>query len=348
VSAPGANTQGEDATFLAPPPERPVEPGPVPTFSVVIAAYETAGTVAAAVASALAQTVPPHEVIVCDDGSTDDIEGALEPYREQIVFLRERHRGESATKNTAVQAATGDFVSVLDSDDRYAPERNELVGRLASQRPDLDIITTNCFVEVDGEVVLSGEQNWPFQVTDQRRALLESDFIFPAVAVRRSRLIEAGGFDEAIVGATDWDCWLRLVFTGSLVGQVDEPLAYYGVREDSLSSKKVLMARAAVATLEKAARALEMTAAERAVVDRSLASRRRRLRVEEAREALRRAAPDGRRRALRIAGGRGYGLRTRSKAAISALAPALGRRILRSRDRKRWIGAAGVHVPRGD
>jgi GT2 family glycosyltransferase len=340
------STVPETASFLAPPPEGPLEPGPVPTFSVIIAAYQTADTVGAAVASALAQTVPPHEVIVCDDGSSDDIEGALEPYRDRIVFMREEHRGESATKNTAVQAASGDFVSILDSDDRYAPERNELVGQLASARPDLDIITTGCYIEVDGEVVRDGEDNWPFVIADQRRALLKSDFIFPAVAVRRSRLIDVGGFDEAIVGATDWDCWLRLVFTGSRVGQVDRPLAYYGLREDSLSSKKALMARAAVATLDKAARTLEMSPAERSVVERTLAARHRKLRVEEARDALREGAPDARRRSLAIAARRGYDLRTRAKAAVSALVPSVGRRLLRSRDRKRWIGAAGVPVSR--
>jgi len=58
---------------LAPAPSREVQPGPVPSFSVIIAAYQAAGFVANAVASALEQTAPAHEVIVCDDGSTDDI-----------------------------------------------------------------------------------------------------------------------------------------------------------------------------------------------------------------------------------------------------------------------------------
>jgi glycosyl transferase family 2 len=333
------------SSIKAPPPRGRVEPGPVPTLSVIVAVYQGAEIVADAVASALEQTVPPHEVIVCDDGSTDDVEGALAPYLDRITLLREEHRGESATKNTAVRAATGEFISILDCDDRYLPERNEAVGELAAARPDIDIITTNCLIEVDGEVVARGEDNWRFRIEDQRRALLEECFIFPAVAVRRERLLAVGGFDAAIVGATDWDCWLRLVFSGSLVAQVDRRLARYRLRVDSLSTQKALMARAAVDTLEKARR-LEMSDGERAVLERTLAARRRQLTVEEARDAVREGAPDARRRSLRIAAGSGYGLRTRAKAGLSAAAPGIGRRLLRSRDRRRWIGAAEIPVSR--
>ncbi|MGH9172822.1 MAG: glycosyltransferase family 2 protein, partial [Vicinamibacterales bacterium] len=66
---------------VAPPPTVPVEPATRPSFSVLIAAYQAADTIGDAVASALEQTVPAREVIVCDDGSTDDTEGALAAYR---------------------------------------------------------------------------------------------------------------------------------------------------------------------------------------------------------------------------------------------------------------------------
>jgi hypothetical protein len=332
-------------SILAPPPRDHVVSGAVPTLSVIVAVYERAEIVADAVASALDQTVPPHEVIVCDDGSTEDVEGALEPYMDRITFLRETHRGESATKNTGVRAATGDFISILDCDDRYLPERNQAVGELAAARPDLDMITTNCFIEVEGDVVARGEDNWHFVVDDQRSALLRENFIFPALAVRRDRLLDVGGFDEGNFGATDWDCWLRLVFSGSLVAQIDRPLARYQVRPDSLSAQRTVVARAAVATLEKAGE-MEMTRDERAVLEDTLAARRRTLRIEEAQDTLRDRAPDARRRSFAIATGKGYGLRTRAKAAFSAALPGAGRRMIQSRDRRRWIGAADIRVTR--
>jgi hypothetical protein len=348
VPAARSNPEETDSILRAPPPDGPIEPGPVPTFSVIIAAYNTADTVGDAIESALAQTVPPHEVIVCDDGSTDGIEGAVEPYRDRIIFLREEHRGESATKNSAVSAATGDFISVLDSDDTYLPERNEVLGQCAAARPDLDIITTNSHMVVDGEVVKLGEENWVFDPEeDQRQAILERCFIFPAVVVRRSRLLEVGGFDESIVGATDWDAWVRLILTGSKVGWVVQPLARYGLRPESLSSHKALMARSAVACLSKAEN-MEMSAEERAVLSRSLETWRGKLSVESAREAIRDRSPDARRLSLEVAKRRSIDIRTRAKAAVSVLAPGIGGRLLQSRERKRWIGAGNVPVARRD
>src|SRR5438046_1126481 len=94
-----------------------------PDFSVVIPAYNAAATIGDAVESALTQTLAPHEVIVCDDGSTDDLDGALSPYRNRIVLIIKKNGGEGSAKATASAAATGDFVVVLDADDVFAAER---------------------------------------------------------------------------------------------------------------------------------------------------------------------------------------------------------------------------------
>ena len=99
--------------FLAPPPERPAEPGPPPSFSVIIAAYQAAHTIGEAVESALEQTSPPHEVIVCDDGSTDDLAGTLTPYGGRIVLLRKENGGAASARNVALRAASGEFVAQL-------------------------------------------------------------------------------------------------------------------------------------------------------------------------------------------------------------------------------------------
>ena len=180
-------------TIIAPTPVEPVDTGVTPTFSVIIAAYQAAETVAAAVESALGQTSPPHEVIVCDDGSTDEIERALDPLRDRIVFLSQANGGEGSAKNAAAGAASGDFVAILDADDLYLPERLEALGELASARPDLDILTTDAYLEVDGRVVRHAyDESWTFEVADQRAAILQRNFIFGHAAVRRSALLERG------------------------------------------------------------------------------------------------------------------------------------------------------------
>jgi hypothetical protein len=333
-------------SFLAPPPERAVPAGPVPTFSVVIAAYQAAEFVGEAVASALAQTTPPHEVIVSDDGSTDELAGALAPWRDQIVLLRNEHAGEAAAKNAGAEAASGDFVVLLDADDVYLPERLEWLGRLAAVRPDLDIVTTDAFLEVEGTPMRRCyTDSWPFPVDGQRQAILRGNFVFGHAAVRRETLLSAGGFDPAM-GVPDWECWIRLVLGGARVGLVAKPLSRYRLRETGISSDRLGHLRAYVAALEKTAASAELSSTEREELASSLGLHQRRLVQAEAEASLREGRNDARRRASGIATDSGYPLLTRAKAGLAALAPRAAGRLLARRHRETWVGASGIQMPR--
>ena len=133
-----------------------VPPGHEPTFSIVIAAYQAESTVAEAVSSALRQTYPALEVIVCDDGSTDGTAGVLNSFGGAITVIRQDNRGEAAAKNLAVRHARGDYVVVLDADDVFLPRRLEALAWLAMRHPDLDILATDAVVEADGEPIRTG------------------------------------------------------------------------------------------------------------------------------------------------------------------------------------------------
>jgi len=332
--------------LLAPPAET-VASGNIPSFSIVIAAYQVADVIGAALESAFAQTAPPLEVVVCDDGSTDDLEAAVTPYRDRIVFLRKENGGEASAKNAAARAASGDFVAILDADDVYFPERLEALGELAAARPDLDILTTDAFLELDGvrrRRVYEG--GWTFEVEDQRRAILQRNFVFGHAAVRRARLLEVGGFDEAIRWTTDWDCWARLILGGSAAGAVDEPLALYRLRESSLSADRAKLVAGRVQTLSKASLHPNLSEAERAVVAASLATERRELALLELRRAVAEGADDARRRAFAVARDAGHPRATRLKAALAAASPRVSRRLLRRRLQGRWTAASGIEVER--
>lgn len=331
--------------FVAPKPSGPVHAVAPLSFSVVIAAYDAAATIAEAVESALSQTRAPLEVIVCDDGSTDDTLGALNPYRDRIVVLRQENGGEASAKNTAVRAARGDFVAILDADDVFLNERLEAFEQLAMARPDLDILTTDAYLEVDGNVVQRCyTDSFRFAVEDQRGAILRENFIFGHVAVRRDRLLAVGGFDESIRWTTDWDCWLRMIMAGSRVGLVDEPLSRYRLRTGSLSSQREAHIEGRLATLAKAGRRDDLTGDERRVLERSVAYQRQVLALARARASLLEWRPDARRRAVDVALGRGHGLRTRVKALATAVAPGIARRRLAAKPRET---TAGVMLPPG-
>ena len=333
--------------FLAPSPRREVEPGRAPTFSVIVAAYQVADVISNALDSIRSQTLQPLEVIVCDDGSTDDLETALAPYGDAIVLLRKENGGEASAKNAASRAASGDFVAILDADDVYRPEYLAAVSELARLRPDLDILTTNGVLVADEvEVRQVYHRRWQFEVADQRRAILQRNFVFGVAAMRRSVLLEHGGFDESILWTTDWDCWLRLILAGSVAGCIDEELAEYRLRQTSLTARRRELLLGKIATLEKARGNASLRGGERSVLEASIAAYRRELEFQDLTVALAAGEGDARRRASALLVAPGIDRRRRVELAGMTLAPRLAGRLLRRRATAAWVGAGGIRVGR--
>ena len=333
---------------LAPPAPSNLASGPTPAFSVVIAAYDTADTIADAVESVLTQTVHAVEIVICDDGSRDDLDAALAPFRESITLVVQEHAGEGAAKNNgAFHARRGEFVVFLDADDAFSPERLDALGELATARPDLDILTTDAFLEIDGEVVRRCyEADWTFEVDDQRGAILERNFVFGHAAVRRTRFIESGGFEPSIQYGTDWDLWCRLVLDGSRIGLVNEPLAHYRLRRTSLSADRPALLEGRCRVLERAASRDDLAPDERGRVRKALAREQRNALLVRANAALRDGSPQARQLAIRVARTPSLPTRTRAKSALAALAPRLAsKRLVSAVELAGEIGPAGVRLP---
>ncbi len=346
----GAGGSGAMITrpFVAPPPADGIEPGPTPTFSVIIATYQLADVVVEAVESALGQTAPPLEVIVSDDGSTDGTQAALAPYRDRITYLRKENGGPSSARNAGARIASGDFVAFLDADDVYLPEFLEAVGELAAERPDLDILTTDAYFELDGVPVRNYLFNG-FVSEKQRKGILRDlRLCIGATAIRKDRFRSVGGMDESIVISEDWDFFIRLFLGGARAGLVAEPLVRYRQRSGSLSDDVVGQLRAAVSVLSRYPDRSDLDPEERQQVARSLSSFRSRLRLAEAEAALRRGVPDARRRSLAIALDQSIDPRSRAKAGLAALAPRVAAAFITRREQRlgrsrfqRWLPMKG-------
>jgi hypothetical protein len=315
---------------VAPPPAEPlVSLERPPSFSIVITAYEAAATIAAAVRSSLEQTHPAHEVIVVDDGSTDDLAAALTPFEGQIEVVRKQNGGGASARNAGAAAASGDFMAILDADDTYQPRRLEALAGLATARPDLDLVTTDARFVVDGEGVGSFSAHNPFAASDQRKAIFGNCFVGGWPAVRLSRLAEVGGFDEQMRIAYDWDCWLRLILHGATAGLVDEPLYDYVLHSGSLASSRVASLRERVRLLEKATGSPDLRPEEEQPLAAAIRWRRNEAVREETKAVLDGEIP--RRRLRELIGEVGIGIRERAFATLALLLPPLARRVVSTR-----------------
>ena len=229
-----------------------------PGLSLVIATYNHGRYLPDALESALGQT-RPAEVIVVDDGSTDDTPAVLGRFAGRVRVHRQPNRGLSAARNAGLDLASGAYVSFLDADDVVAPTK------LASQAAVLDADSrlgwTYCDVRIDDEATgkrtLVSER---FRYQDRRLdgwlfpELVRGNFI-PAISplIRRPALAAAGGFDPSLPALEDWDLWLRL----SLVAParyVAEPLATYRMRASGMSRDRARMDRSRFLVLDKLAR----------------------------------------------------------------------------------------------
>jgi hypothetical protein len=317
--------------FRVPPRTSELERGQVPTFSVIVAAHNAAGTIADAVGSALAQTLSPLEVIVGDDGSTDQTAAALEPYRERIRYFRQEHRGVASTWNAALGIARGDFFAVLGADDVYLPERLEALAALSAARPDLEVLCTDLLYDVDGRAVGRFGETCPFDIDDQRAAILERCFC-AAPAVRRTALVRVGCFDETMRTGSDWECAIRLIHGGARAGLVDEPLYRYRIHNESLTADRVATLHERIGFLERVEQMKVLPDHERSALARSVARQQASLALAEAETALRSRSRDARKHALTAARTPGVPWRFRGAALAAALAPNAAARALERRE----------------
>ncbi len=302
-------------------------PGPRPSFSVVIPAYQAAATIGEAIDSLRTQTLGPAQIIVCDDGSTDDLDAALEAHRDVIELLRQDHQGVAAARNALLHAASGDFIVPLDADDVYASGRLQRLAELAISRPDLDILATDAHFVVDGVVVGRFNAQTPFAVERQGEAILDRCFLI-CPAMRRASLIAVGGYDQELHSAEDWDCCIRLIHAGAAAGLVDEPLLEYRLGSASLTSHRAGTLMDRVRIFEKAVADPSLSGPERRAARSALSRHGGRALQQIAREAVLEANPKARRHLFAVVRSPDIAPRARVGALVAMLSPSRTRRIV--------------------
>lgn len=249
--------------------------GSDPRVSVIVPVYATTPYVAEALDSVLMQTYTDYEIIVVNDGSPDseELEEVLKPYRDRITYIAQDNRGSSGARNSALKVARGLYVAMLDSDDRWDPEYlASQVGVLESDAT-IDVVYPDA-VRFNSKGVGSKRYSDSYPVGGEitfLRVLERKCEIYGGVTARRQMLLRVGMYDEELRNAEDYDLWLRVLKAGGRITYNERVLARYRVREGSNTSNAMQLATHVLKILTKVGREMELTAEERAALDRQRA-----------------------------------------------------------------------------
>ena len=220
-------------------------------ISVVIPSFNRGHTLERALESVYAQTSMADEVILVDDGSTDDSAETMARLFPQTRIMRQPNRGVSAARNRGIRAARYDWIALLDSDDSWLPQKLGAIRAAAQAHPDhvlyhSDEIWIRRGVRVNPMRKHQKSGGWIF------RQCLPLCAISPSASViSKSTLLDLGLFDESLPACEDYDLWLRLCHRYP-VHFVDQPLIVkYGGHDDQLSHRFPAMDRFRVRSLHR-------------------------------------------------------------------------------------------------
>jgi glycosyltransferase involved in cell wall biosynthesis len=232
--------------------------------SVIIPAYNYARYIPGAVNSVLAQTYQDYEIVVVDDGSTDDTRQALGDSLHKITYVYQQNRGVSAARNVGLERSHGELIAFLDADDSWVPDKLDRQVRFLRDHTTIGLVCSGAEHINDGEGDASPTSPQPLDcsiwlnngviVKDAFSVLLETNFIITStVVIRRECIRKVGTFDESLRSVEDRDLWLRTArhfpiayMPGAVVQKRSHP--------NNLSADGTLCTQSRIRVLEKVGR----------------------------------------------------------------------------------------------
>jgi glycosyltransferase involved in cell wall biosynthesis len=226
-----------------------------PRVSVIIPAYNQGRFLKDAVQSVLDQTYQDYEIIVIDDGSTDNTREIAAQFGSRIRYCFQENLGLGGARNTGISLAHGNYLALLDSDDTWLPGYLEKMMALAAANPEAAVLYCGIrCMDADGNEVPQILHAKIVADAELYQTLVSGNFLIPSsIVLLRSAVVEAGMFDRdttTIHGCEDWDLWLRLAKQYRFVGTT-ECLMRYRIHGSSLSADPDKMQSAVRAVIEK-------------------------------------------------------------------------------------------------
>jgi len=261
-----------------------------PKISVVIPVYNNAEYIGETLRSAIEQKYRDHEIIVVNDGSpdTNKLEVAIQPYREDIIYIKQKNAGAGVARNTGIYEARGEFIAFLDGDDVWMPDF--LPSQyIFLQRNGYDMVYCDALLFGMRSVYRqSYMQTAPSVGIANFDTLLDfrCNVITSGTLVRRQAVIDAGLFETARVRAHDYHLWLRIAKNGAKIGYQRKPLLKYRVHLESLSGNAVSRVEREIDVLHRVLDSIELSGRQKKTVANLLARLEADLAVETGKSQL--------------------------------------------------------------
>lgn len=225
---------------LTPSKEFNIVPDNLPLVSIILPAYNCAAFLPHSIGSILAQTYNSYEIIVIDDGSTDNTKEVLEPFSQRIKYIQfEQNRGLPIARNAGIRSAQGKYIAFIDADDLWLPEKLQTDVGYFQQHPEVSMVFSKHINIDDRGCELNGSTKKQLPSGNIFIQLFyEQNFIISSSVVVRKEVFETTGlFDEQLVNCQDWDMWLRIAFHFKVAG-INTPLVKYRHNPHSLSKNR--------------------------------------------------------------------------------------------------------------
>lgn len=218
--------------------------------SVIIPTYNRAGYLGEALESVFRQSLAPCEIIVVDDGSTDDTQRVICDAPVRVRYFEQAHQGIAAARNLGLKKATGEAIAWLDSDDLWEPDFLATVVRTLARDGALDGVYTGItMIDAEGIRLRSARRVEPPEMLYD--ALIRGNFLAtPSVVVRKTCYDQVGAFDPRLRIAEDYDMWLRLS-RGFRLGGIPCSLVRIRVHADNTMSNPDAQCQARLTLVRK-------------------------------------------------------------------------------------------------